>query len=864
MDREMSMTAEHGDGSDAHPGCGFGPFTLDVEGACLRLRGAPLPLRPKEFDLLAYLVAHAGRVVTKDELHRQLWPDVIVSDDSLTRTVSDLRAALGEDGRDAIRTVHKRGYALDWPVWTHPVPTSGVASGPAATLPRDDAQLSVPAPIGRSRVVAELSALLDRERIVTIIGPAGVGKTHLAKWLARSQAHAKVHGVALLDLSAIADAALVVDRAFAAVGLGATSGQGLEALVSHLRPLQALLVVDNAEHLVEAAARLVAAIAAGTPGVQVLVSSQRPLRIAGEALYRLAPLELPRSGDVGDEATASEEPGGGALAMLTWRLRELGSKVEPTDDTHLRRICVWTDGLPLAIELAASRIPQFGARGVLELLDVGPALLDQGRRDAAARHGSVDAAIDWSMGLLTSSHRTVLVRLGVFVGGFTLDAARQTLPDAELGDALVVEAIGALAESSLLQFDPSSARYRLLEPVRQCVCEQLQHDAAAPLLRARHARYFRAHFHRALGMRHQLDEPFDGWRARLLADADNARSACHWALSAGDAESALVLAAALADMLGSEWPTDRRQLLALTEASVTEASPPEVIAPWLLAAAHDQAAARPAQAHAHAVRAARLFEAAGDRVGRYRALSIQLYCASMTASASASTSASAHLTGDLEPLKATFDPNWSDALAAEGANAIACWWSAQGDFPRSLAWRRRTLALYRRAGWRWRECTAQANVCDTLLASGDTAGAIETGEQLLASLGATRWLSVLPAVRLNLAAAYLQQGDAAGARSLAEAGWRQAMDLGWTPYWSDHLALMAALTGHFEATAQLLGFSAFHHRRIGAEREVNEAQSAQRAEGIARARMTPEQYERWFRVGEGLQERDVATLLSMI
>jgi predicted ATPase/DNA-binding winged helix-turn-helix (wHTH) protein len=826
----------------------FGPFCIDPQAATLRRHDEIVPLRPKCFDLLCLLASRPGQLVSKSELFERLWPKVVVTEDALSRAMSDLRDALGEAGRTAIRTVHRRGYVFAWPVQLD-------AAG--AAPPADDAPAAEPAwPVAREPQLSELERLVARSRLVTVAGPAGVGKSHLARWYVRSQAARFEHGAVEVNLDQVDEGGRVVERVLVAFGLSAVGSGGVVELVGALRPLKAIVLLDNAEHLVEAVAEAAAALAAGAAGLRMVVTSQRPLHVAAEQVFKLLPLEVPPPGPQGDSGHSAGDAHDalrfGALALLHDRLARIGSPARPQDHAHLRRICRRTDGLPLALELAAARVAQFGARRAAELLDESLDLLDATRRDAPARHRSVRAAVQWSVSLLSAPQRVVLGRTGVFVGGFTLDAALQVIAGEDLSDRAVLEHVGSLVDASLISHDAATGRYAMLEAVRLVARELLGADARAQAVRNRHLRCLVRQFDDAYQRVAALAEPFDVWRERLLADADNAHAACRFAASGGERAAAVGLAAGLAQVMGGEWPQERRRTLEQAGHWVDATLPAPGRARWLLANAQARVFSDPALAHGWAGQAAELFIAQDDRLGRYLALTLLVHCASIQPSLGSRDRVAA--------LSAAYDPGWSAMVRAEGANALACWHSASGDFQRCIAWRRRTLALYAQAGCAWREHAARSNLVDTLLASGDAEAAAAQGTELLAALAGTRLLWALPAVRLNLAAAHLHRGDIDGAVALVAEGWAQAVMLGWQGYWADHLALLAALQGRPEAAASLLGYADARYRHGGAEREVNEARSEQRARLIAIAALGVEAFGQRRGGGELLDDRGAGEL----
>jgi hypothetical protein len=277
-----------------------------------------------------------------------------------------------------------------------------------------------------------------------------------------------------------------------------------------------------------------------------------------------------------------------------------------------------------------------------------------------------------------------------------------------------------------------------------------------------------------------------------------------------------------------------------------------VRARWHFEKALERGAMQPAVALTHAQAAAALFRSLDDRLGLYRALSVQLYCEPARPGETQQQV--------MDEVLALEDPQWSSAVRAQGANGAACWFSARGRFDTAIEWRQRTLALYRQAGAAWRGLVAHSNLIDSLLAAGRIDDVIEHGSALQAQLKGTRQLAALPASRLNLAAGHLVKGNTEAARELAREGLPQALRLGWRPYWADYLALLAALEHRPRAAAQLLGFADAAYAAIATAREINEARAVERASTLCKAALGLEEVERLQRNGARLADADLDAL----
>ncbi|CAA9576383.1 MAG: Transcriptional regulator, AfsR family, partial [uncultured Thermomicrobiales bacterium] len=396
--------------------------------------------------------------------------------------------------------------------------------------------------LGREREVAEVTGLLRRgeARLLTLAGPGGVGKTHLALAAAAELLDAFPDGAWFVDLAPLADPALVPTAVATALGLREAGGRPpADAAANHLRDKAALLVLDNWEHLL-GAAPFVADLLAACPRLAVLATSRAPLRLRGEREHPVGPLAL-----ADPAADAAALAGSEAVALFVERARAVkpGFALDETNAVAVAGIVRRLDGLPLAIELAAARVRVLAPPALLARLDRALPLLTSGPRDAPARQRTLRDAIAWSHGLLSPDERDLFRRLAVFVGGFTLEATEAV---ADLGGEL--DALGGLeglAEDSLLrpaEGPGGEPRFTMLATVREFAREQLEASGEAAVAHGRHAAFFTVLAESAAP---ELTGPDQGaWLARLEAEHDNLRAALVWA-EGHEPESCLRLAGAL-------------------------------------------------------------------------------------------------------------------------------------------------------------------------------------------------------------------------------------------------------------------------------------------------------------------------------
>jgi predicted ATPase/DNA-binding CsgD family transcriptional regulator len=321
--------------------------------------------------------------------------------------------------------------------------------------------------------MGELRRLLAHTRLLTMLGPGGAGKTRLATEFARAQGHRFADGQITIELVEVRDPALVPDAFARAAGIRLQAEDTISTLVHRLNSSEMLLVVDNCEHLTEAAATVVARLLAACPHLVVLATSRERLNIEGEVVWRLSPLALPATADTFAVASAAE-----AVRLFVDRARNVspGFDVKPDNLPAIVAICRRLDGMPLAIELAAARASALSPSEIMARLDDRLRLLTGGPRDVDARHRTLRAAIDWSYQLLDPPERTLLQRLSVFAGPVRADAVAQVCGEAPAAPADVTDGLQKLADKSMLQIEPGfdgGSRYRLLETIREYAAGKL-------------------------------------------------------------------------------------------------------------------------------------------------------------------------------------------------------------------------------------------------------------------------------------------------------------------------------------------------------------------------------------------------------
>jgi predicted ATPase/DNA-binding CsgD family transcriptional regulator len=409
---------------------------------------------------------------------------------------------------------------------------------------RVDTALPVPLTslVGRESDTGVLAALLNTHRLVTLIGPGGVGKTRLALRVATVGGGRFAGGVRFADLAPVGPA-LVGDALARALGVVPESGWSLrEVLREVAADLDGLLVVDNCEHVVAEVADLVADLLTAGGELRVLATSREPIGVPGEVRYPVRPLEVPPVSAAGAGSVAAY----GAVRLFVDRAATVSPGFTLSDATApaVAALCRRLDGLPLAIELAASRLRTFGPVELVEHLDQRFELLSAGARTAPARQRTLRGAIDWSYTLLDEDERTLFDRLGVFPADFDFTAVASVCGGEDLGEGAVVALLPRLVDKSLVTVvGGDTRRYRLLETIRAYAAERLAASGAEPAVRQRHALHYIAFAEHAAERLRTADQR--DWLERLASEQPNLRTALAHNVQVGDLDAAWRAIAAL-------------------------------------------------------------------------------------------------------------------------------------------------------------------------------------------------------------------------------------------------------------------------------------------------------------------------------
>jgi predicted ATPase len=464
----------------------------------------------------------------------RVWQGRIVDENRLAGEIAALRKAFGND-RELIRTVTGRGYQFTGET------RAGLAGGGVRRLSEAERPCrltnlaeAVSELIGRDSELAEVTDLMTSHRLVTLIGEGGIGKTRLGVEAVRHLLGEFPDGVWIAELAPLSDPDLVPAAIATALRLDLSGGRiSVERVANALRGKRLMLLLDNCEHIVAAAAETASSLLHANAAARVVATSREPLRIEGECLYRVPPLAVPLDGIWDVEELLRH----GSVRLFVARARTADPHFAPEGRVAAATaaICRRLDGIPLAIELAAARSAALGIAEVASRLDDRFHLLTDGHRTALPRHQTLRATLDWSYELLSKPERVVLRRLAIFAGRITLEAAGAVAANGEVTEGEVVDCVASLITKSLLASDGDDAvaYYRLLETTRAYAFEKLLESGEADAVARRHAAYYR-----------QLCEKVEA-EAETTSAVDNVRTALRWAFSSkGDASLGIALTVA--------------------------------------------------------------------------------------------------------------------------------------------------------------------------------------------------------------------------------------------------------------------------------------------------------------------------------
>jgi predicted ATPase/class 3 adenylate cyclase len=694
--------------------------------------------------------------------------------------------------------------------------------------------------IGRGREIAEVRLLVESSRLVTLAGAGGCGKTRLGLQVAAELLDGSGDGVWLAELAAVTDEGAVPAAISQAMRLAAQPGRpALEALLDALAPQNVLIVLDNCEHLIGGCAKTAEAIMRSCPRVHLLATSQEPLGIGGETLYRVPSMSLPGPED-SDSAAGSSD----AVALFAERARAHGVDLSADERSGplVVSVCRRLDGMPLAIELAAARLRSMSLAELGGRLDQRFRLLTGGSRTALERQQTLRATVGWSYSLLTEAEQVLLGRLSVFAGGFGLAAAEAVCGSGRLDVLEVADLLGSLVDKSLVVAEQAgeTLRYRLLETVRLFAAEKLAEAGEAAAVGAAHCAHFLALAEAAAA---PLTGPEQGkWLARLDADQDNLRRAAGHAVSDPDG-TATVLRLGVA--LERYWLARSREQEAFGLLGPALQRPEARADPALFAATLVTASVT--ACFIDVVTARQLAEQA---VGLVRQLGDERLLSSALAAL-----CGAHFFAGQPETGRPFGQESVELARHLGDDVLLAW-----SLLRYLLTTGPARSLYAEAF----ACTERSGdqLANNLLHNNAGVTALNTGglsaarAHLEAAAQSGQQIGYQdPVVMLNLGCVLRAEGDPDGARSLFEASLRINRRNG--DNWAmasgiSSLACLAGDAGDWDRAAALHGAAQALLDRTGVAWDEVDARDRQHSLGQARARLGDQQLERAYAQGKAL------------
>jgi predicted ATPase/DNA-binding winged helix-turn-helix (wHTH) protein len=524
-----------------------GQWQVHLERRELLASGVAVPIGARAFEIIEILARSANALVTKSDLMDRIWPGATVGENTLQVHISAIRKAFGQD-RDMLKTASGRGYRLlgNWTPQQQGPAAQPVASplmrepgaAPANHFPMIAGRL-----IGRAAAVQQVRDLVSAYRVVTLTGPGGIGKTSLAIEACRDLLADFDGGGAFVELASLSNPDLVASAVASALGLKLSGEMSADSVARAVGAKRLLLVLDNCEHVIDAAAHLAERFTRLCPHTTTLVTSREVLRIDSETVYRVPPLDVPALG----QETQDNILGHSAVELFIARTNAQDAGVSPrTEDlASVAAICRRLDGIPLAIELAAASAAGLGIAQVALGLRDRFALLTRGRRTALARQKTLRATLDWSHELLPEAERLLFRRLAVFSAGFTVDAAAAVMTHTGLDAGAVTDGIASLVMKSLVVLDATqgATRWQLLETIRAYALAKLDESGEREQIAQRHAEYclgFLENTHTG-----KETSPTTEFLTAATPLIDDIRAALNWAFSpTGDANIAIDLTTA--------------------------------------------------------------------------------------------------------------------------------------------------------------------------------------------------------------------------------------------------------------------------------------------------------------------------------
>jgi len=741
------------------------------------------------------------------------------------------------------------------PAWIYQISAPGLPNQFAPLRSLNRAPHNLPSQltplVGREQALAEIRPLLERDRLVTLIGPGGMGKTRLAVQAGAELQESFPDGVWLAEFAAVSDASLLPNVIAKLFGV-ATDGNAppLPALLLALQRRKTLIILDNCEHLTEAVAELAETLLRRCPEVRMLATSRERLGLIGESLFRVESLTVPPKNEVLDLSAADRWA---SISLFTSRAQAV-DRAFVLDETTVgptAEICRRLDGIPLALELAAARLSIMSVSEVAKGLSVRFRASSREGRGLPARHRTLQATMDWSYGLLSPEEQRGFRRAGVFAGSWTLEAAAEVIGNADDAPWQVLDLVGALVDKSLIVAEKAGEErhFHLLETMRVYALDRLEAAGELVETQTRHAQYYLAQMTRAEAVWN--DTPTVDWLAAIEPQLDNIRVALEASLSGRIERSLGYELAATTPLLWTEAALQHegRRWLGLVE--IPADAPPRLQARLYLAKARLAPYADYSQRVPLAERAVTLFRQTDDRVGLGDALTVAGHAIERITD---------HGTAQryLDEAYALLTAAGADKLRGRCANSLGHLKLFRNDVHAAKTHYAETLRLGRSCGDATGIMSGLCNLAETEFALGEHARAIEQCRAYIELCRAERRIHRLANGLANLAAYLLTVDDPIEARAAAREALIRAQETQsrfLVAISIEHLAVAGAVLGERTASARLVGFSSAHYRRGGTTREPTEQLGYDRLMGLLGQTLTPDEIARLMAEGESLDER---------
>jgi predicted ATPase/class 3 adenylate cyclase len=705
--------------------------------------------------------------------------------------------------------------------------------------------------VGRETEIAELTSLITEHRLVTLVGSGGVGKTRTSLQVAANLLDTARDGVWFIELAPLGHGEFIASTIAQVLGIRLPAdGDPVACLARALKSKQLILVLDNCEHLVEPAAHVVSTILRECPKVRVLASSRQGLAIDGEQTYRMPSLDIPQE-DESQLWSATAAMRSESIALFVDRALAVDRRFALTDENvpAVADICRRLDGIPLAIELAASRVKILSPRQLRERLDERFHVLTGGGRDVLPRQQTLRALIDWSHELLEKRERALFRRLGIFRNGFTLEGAVAIASDVELNEPDVFDMLASLVDKSLVLAEPDedSLRYRLLESTRMYALEKLSSSSERDMIAGRHLRYLRDRFRDIRTREGQTARQTELYNT-LASEVDDVRAALDAALAAGD----VVVGSELVAAIGRSWETIglMRDGIARNEAFIAALPPNESVPLAMMSCTltdflrrtgrKDDARAVSLEAISHA-------QASGN--GAVLADALNTYAWLHLGIGNADLAEKALIEAEAIPGAST-----SRRLMLLKTRAFLS--SEKGDFESARRIWEQLRSEHRALGNSREEVQSVLNNAEGTHHAGHTREAIALVRQVMPRLETLSDKALVANMLANLAGYLIQSGDADGAAEEA----RRAIDLSASQGPADsvvtisieHLGLVNALKGNLASAATLEGYADATFRRLGSKREATERATYNKLQAALKAGLPSDEFARLTAEGAAL------------